>query len=73
MIQPQQQQINIALKDMDQFICTSCGNKTFDQSLMLFKVSALLSPNGQESIYPVPVFQCTNCHQILPDTLPDLS
>ena len=33
--------------------CDKCENQTFKQSLLLRKLSALVSPNGQETLVPV--------------------
>ena len=44
--------------------CEECGCKGFKQTLMLKKLSALLSPNGQESMIPVAVFACEKCSHI---------
>ena len=38
--------------------CEKCENPTFKQSLLLRKLSALVSPNGQETLVPVQVFAC---------------
>ena len=44
--------------------CDSCGNETFRQTLMLRKLSALVSPNGQETLVPVQVFACEKCGHV---------
>ena len=44
--------------------CEKCHCKGFKQTLMLKKLSALLSPNGQESIIPVAAFACEACGHI---------
>ena len=44
--------------------CEKCENPTFKQSLMLHKLSALLSPNGQETIVPAAVFACEACNHV---------
>ena len=44
--------------------CEKCENPTFKQSLMLHKLSALLSPNGQETIVPAAVFACEKCGHV---------
>ena len=44
--------------------CDNCGNSTFKQTLMLHKMSALLSPNGQETIVPAAVFACESCNHV---------
>ena len=44
--------------------CEVCLNDTFEQTLMLHKFSALLSPNGQEAIVPAAVFACEKCGHV---------
>ena len=44
--------------------CEKCDNKTFEQTIMLHKFSALMSPNGQETIVPSGVFSCTKCGHV---------
>ena len=44
--------------------CESCDNSTFEQTIMLHKFSALLSPNGQETIVPAAVFACEKCGHV---------
>ena len=44
--------------------CDKCENQTFKQTLLLRKVSALISPNGQEQYVPVAVFACEKCSHI---------
>ena len=41
--------------------CENCGNLTFEEVMMLKKVSALVSPNGKEGIVPIPTFACVAC------------
>ena len=44
--------------------CNGCHNTTFKQTLILSKLSALLSPNGQETIIPAAVFACEKCGNV---------
>jgi len=44
--------------------CESCGNSTFKQTLLLRKLSALVAPDGQETIVPVQVFACEKCGHV---------
>ena len=44
--------------------CESCENSTFKQTLLLHKLSALVSPNGQETIIPAAVFGCEKCGHV---------
>ena len=44
--------------------CDNCGNSTFKQTLIISKLSALLSPSGQETIIPSAVFACEKCGHV---------
>ena len=44
--------------------CEKCENSTFKQTLLVSKLSALLSPNGQETIIPTGVFACEKCGHV---------
>ena len=44
--------------------CEKCQCKGFKQTMMLKKLSALVSPTGQESIVPVGVFCCEHCGHV---------
>ena len=44
--------------------CESCENQTFKQTIILRKLSALVSPTGQETLIPVAVFACEKCGHV---------
>ena len=44
--------------------CESCENQTFKQTLIIRKLSALVSSNGQEQYIPVGVFACEKCGHV---------
>ena len=44
--------------------CEKCENQTFKQTLLLRKVSALVSPNGQEQYVAIAVFACEKCGHV---------
>ena len=58
----QQQQIDISKTSEVQ--CESCENSTFKQSLLLRKLSAIVSPTGEETLVPVQVFACEKCGHV---------
>ena len=55
---------NVDLTHAQTLECDECKGKGFKQTLMLKKLSALVSPNGQESIIPVAAFACEKCGNI---------
>ena len=44
--------------------CDKCENQTFKNTLIIRKLSALVSPNGQEQYIPVAVFACEKCGHV---------
>ena len=59
-----QMQEQIDISKTSAIKCESCENSTFKQSLLLRKLSALVSPNGQETLVPVQVFACEKCGNV---------
>ena len=55
---------NVDLSKATPMKCENCEGLTFKQTLMLHKMSALVSPNGQESIIPAAVFACEKCDHV---------
>ncbi len=55
---------NVDLTHATTLECEKCKCKAFKQSLMLKKLSSLISPTGQESLIPVAVFVCESCGHI---------
>ena len=60
----QQQMQNMDLSRATDIKCEVCLNSTFKQTMMLKKMSAIVSPNGQETIIPVVVFACEKCGHV---------
>ena len=55
---------NIDLTHATTLECEKCQCKGFKQTLMLKKLSPLMSPNGQEALIPVGGFACESCGNI---------
>ena len=55
---------NIDLTHAKDIVCEKCQAKGFKQTMMLKRLSALVSPNGQEAIIPVMAFACDSCGHI---------
>ena len=58
---PPKAEVQLDISKADTITCVECGNASFIQSFFLKKISALMSPTGQEAIIPVQVFSCGNC------------
>jgi uncharacterized Zn finger protein len=44
--------------------CEACGGKTFKQTLLMRRMSGLVSPSGQEMLIPMAVFACEKCGHV---------
>ena len=55
---------NVDLSQAETLECEKCKCKAFKQSLLLKKLSPLLSPTGQGALIPVDVFACDNCGHV---------
>ena len=44
--------------------CEKCENSTFKQTLLIRKMSALVSSSGQEMVIPIGVFACEKCGHV---------
>ena len=60
------QQVKVDLSDAETMTCLECNNKIFIQGYVIKKISAIMSPTGEEVIAPIQVFNCGNCGEILP-------
>ena len=59
-------QVQVDLKDAETMTCQQCDNKIFIQGYVIKKLSAIISPTGQEVIAPIQVFNCESCGELLP-------
>lgn len=67
---PQQPQMNIDMSQTTAEVCEKCENDTFIQVFMMRRLSALLSPAGQESMIPIQAFACAKCGHVNEGFLP---
>lgn len=65
--QPNQPHINLNLNDAEDMKCPKCENLFFQPLLRIKKISALLSPTGQEAVVPVQVLACSDCNAVVND------
>ena len=61
-----QRQVKVDLSQAETLKCEDCNNVLFISSTIIKRLSALVSPTGEEVIAPVQVFNCGNCGEILP-------
>lgn len=62
--QADQPNVNINPEDLTTFECSNCQGQYFKQVLGFKKLSAILSPNGQEQLIPVQTFRCDDCNMV---------
>ena len=60
-------QMNIDMSNASDVKCDKCENDSFKQTILIKKMSALISPTGQEVLIPVAAFSCEKCGHINDD------
>jgi len=48
----------------EEVTCEECKNNFFEQVFMIKRLSALVSPSGQETMIPVSLFKCSKCNHV---------
>ena len=63
---PQQPQteVKVDLSKADTIKCDDCGNYIFITGHVIKRLSAIMSPTGQEAMIPVQVYSCGNCGKV---------
>lgn len=62
--------MNIDISKAEDVKCDNCGNYTFQEVVLMKRVSPLISPTGQEALIPIPTFACNACGFINKAMLP---
>jgi uncharacterized Zn finger protein len=63
-MQDQRLKVNVSLDKTVGIKCESCDSETFQEALMLRKVSKFLTGQPQDGILPIPTFVCTKCGHV---------
>jgi|TARA_R110002110_G_scaffold176788_1_gene381169 hypothetical protein len=58
------------LSNAEDVICEGCENNTFLEVIIIKKVSAIMSPTGQEVMAPIKTFQCAKCSHMNDQFIP---
>lgn len=66
------QKMNFDLSQAQDVVCASCGNYTFEEVVLMKRLSAIVSPTGKEAVVPIPTFACNACGFINKEFLPVL-
>ena len=57
-------QTSIDLSKMETMKCEQCGSSLFSIAYIIKRISAIMSPTGEESIIPVQVYSCDGCSKV---------
>jgi DNA-directed RNA polymerase subunit RPC12/RpoP len=66
---PPKAQVQVDLRKAETIKCKKCSNYVFIQSFILKRLSAILSPTGEEALIPVQVYSCGNCGEVAENML----
>jgi uncharacterized Zn finger protein len=64
------QKLNVDLSNAEDVKCENCGNYTFQEVVLMKRISPLISPTGKEALIPIPTFACNACGFINKAMLP---
>ena len=59
-----QTKVQVDLREADTIKCDDCGNYLFLTSFILKRLSAIVSPSGEETLVPVQVYSCGDCGKV---------
>ncbi len=63
-IKKPQANVQVDLREADTIKCDDCGNYLFITSFILKRLSAIVSPSGEEALVPVQVYSCGDCGKV---------
>ena len=63
-LRKQQQQVDLSKAETMKCDHDSSENSLFIESYVLKRISALISPTGQEGVVPIQVFACGSCGEL---------
>ena len=59
-----QAQPKLDLSTAETMKCEQCGSTLFNTAFVIKRISAIVSPSGQEAIVPVQVYSCDGCSKV---------
>ena len=68
----QQQQVKVDLSQAETMKCEHCGNYIFIKGSIIKRLSALMSPTGEEALVPIEIYSCGNCGKVPKTMLGDV-
>ena len=57
-------QVKVDLAQAETMKCEYCENYLFISSTIIKRLSAILSPTGEETLIPIDVYSCGNCGRV---------
>ena len=57
-------QVKVDLSQAETMKCEHCENYLFISSTIIKRLSAILSPSGEETLIPIDVYSCGNCGRV---------
>ena len=57
-------QVKVDLAQTETMKCEYCDNYLFISSTIIKRLSAILSPTGEETLIPIDVYSCGNCGKV---------
>ena len=70
--QPEPQGVKLDLSQADTMKCEDCGNYVWIKATIIKRISALMSPTGQEALAPIDIYSCGNCGKVPSSMLKDV-
>ena len=67
----QPKNVNLNPDDLTDVVCEKCGCQVFEPAFLFKKLSAVLSPNGKDSLIPLNIFKCSDCGHINKEFIPN--
>ena len=59
-----QSQVKVDLTQAETMKCEYCDNYLFINSTIIKRLSAIVSPTGEEALVPIEVYSCGNCGRV---------
>ena len=62
--------MGLKMEDTTPMKCNKCENQAFIATVLLRRISALVSPTAKEAVVPVQLYSCSKCGYINKEFLP---
>ena len=66
------QQVKVDLNQAETMKCEDCNNYIFIKGSVIKRLSALISPTGEEALIPIEIYSCGNCGKVPKTMLGDV-